>query len=182
MTERPNTADSTPGTDGATSPRKATVFLSYARADKDRAVRLVEALQAAGLEVWWDTLIEGGAEFARTIEAALHSCDAVVVVWSRASVGSDWVLDEAAKGRDLRKLVPVSLDGVEPPMGFRRYHSINLAGWDGGTQSPEVQGVVRGRPAWPSRGSPECSSGGAAAMPATRTPAATASPCCRSRT
>jgi TolB-like protein/Tfp pilus assembly protein PilF len=154
MTETPTTADPTPGTDGATSPRKATVFLSYARADKDRAVRLVQALQAAGLEVWCDTLIEGGAEFARTIEAAIGTCDAVVVVWSNASVGSDWVLDEAAKGRDLRKLVPVSLDGVEPPMGFRRYHSINLAGWDGGAQSPEVQAVVRGVMALDGRGSP----------------------------
>lgn len=153
MTARPTTADPSPGTDGATSPRKATVFLSYARADKDRAVRLVQGLQAAGLEVWWDTLVEGGAEFARTIEAALHSCDAVVVVWSQASIGSDWVLDEAAKGRDLRKLVPVSLDGVEPPMGFRRYHSINLAGWDGGTQSPEVQAIVRGVMALDGRGS-----------------------------
>jgi TolB-like protein len=154
MTDRPTPSDPSPGTDGTTTPRKATVFLSYARADKDRAVTLVQALQAAGLEVWWDTLIEGGAEFARTIEAALHTCDAVVVVWSRASVGSDWVLDEAAKGRDLRKLVPVSLDGIEPPMGFRRYHSINLAGWDGGTQSPEVQAVVRGVMALDGRSSP----------------------------
>jgi TolB-like protein/Tfp pilus assembly protein PilF len=64
------------------------------------------------------------------------------------------VLDEAAKGRDLRKLVPVSLDGVEPPMGFRRYHSINLAGWDGGTKSPEVQAVVRGVTALDGRSSP----------------------------
>jgi TolB-like protein/Tfp pilus assembly protein PilF len=154
MTDRPTTAVQSPGRDAATPPRKATVFLSYARADRDRAVQLVEALQAAGLEVWWDTLIEGGAEFARTIESALHTCDAVVVVWSRASVGSDWVLDEAAKGRDLRKLVPVSLDGVEPPMGFRRYHSINLAGWDGGTKSPEVQAVVRGVTALDGRSSP----------------------------
>jgi len=89
---------SSPGADAATLPGRATVFLSYARADKDRAVQLRRGLQAAGLEVWWDTMIEGGAEFARTIEAALHTCDAVVVVWSRASVGSDWVLDEAAKG------------------------------------------------------------------------------------
>jgi TolB-like protein/Tfp pilus assembly protein PilF len=154
MTERPTPSDPSPGTYGTTTPRKATVFLSYARADKDRAVMLVQALQAAGLEVWWDTLIEGGAEFARTIEAALHTCDAVVVVWSRASVGSDWVLDEAARGRDLRKLVPVSLDGVEPPMGFRRYHSINFAGWDGGTRSPEVQAVVRGVMALDGRSSP----------------------------
>ena len=36
--------------------------------------------------------------FAKSIEAALEECDAVIVVWSAKSVGSDWVLDEAAKG------------------------------------------------------------------------------------
>ena len=39
--------------------------------------------------------------------------------------------DEAAQGRDQRKLVPVTLDGVEPPLGFRQYHSINLSRWRG---------------------------------------------------
>ena len=111
--------------------RPPVVFLSYARADKAQAARLAKALQGAGLDVWWDTLIEGGAEFAKTIEATLNTCDAVVVAWSQASVSSDWVLDEAAKGRELHKLVPVSLDGSEPPMGFRRYHSIDLTGWQG---------------------------------------------------
>ncbi|HEY7740137.1 MAG TPA: toll/interleukin-1 receptor domain-containing protein, partial [Steroidobacteraceae bacterium] len=100
------------------------VFLSYARADQDRAARLAAALEAGGFDVWWDALIEGGAAFAKSIEAALEKCDAVIVVWSRASVASDWVLDEAARGRDLRKLVPVSIDGTEPPLGFRQYQSV----------------------------------------------------------
>jgi TolB-like protein/tetratricopeptide (TPR) repeat protein len=133
-----------PGEVGVEPGRRRTVFLSYARTDKAGAVRLVQALQGAGLEVWWDSLIEGGAEFARTIEAAIETCDAVVVLWSKASVASDWVLDEAAKGRDLHKLVPASLDGAEPPMGFRRYHSVNLAGWDGSAGSPEIDALVRG--------------------------------------
>ena len=115
--------------------RAPIVFLSYSRADKAQAVRLAKALQGAGLDVWWDTLIEGGAEFAKTIEAAINTCDAVVVAWSQASVSSDWVLDEAARGRELHKLVPVSLDGTEPPMGFRRYHSIDLQGGRA-TQAP----------------------------------------------
>jgi TolB-like protein/tetratricopeptide (TPR) repeat protein len=132
------------GQDARAEGRSPIVFLSYARADKAQAIRLAKAMEAAGLNVWWDTLIEGGAEFAKTIEAAILSCDAVVVAWSTTSVASDWVLDEAAKGRELRKLVPVSLDGVEPPMGFRRYHSIDLSGWDGSADSAEIDGIVRG--------------------------------------
>lgn len=122
---------------------RPTAFLSYARADQPRATKLVEALQVAGLNLWWDAHIEGGAAFAKSIEAALEKCDAVIVVWSAKSVGSDWVLDEAAKGRDLRKLVPVSFDGTEPPLGFRQYQSINLSRWHANADAAEIASVVR---------------------------------------
>ena len=141
-----------------------TVFLSYARPDQEQAARLAKALEARGFDVWWDTLIEGGAAFAESIESALDGSDAVIVAWSRASVGSDWVRDEAAKGRDQRKLIPVSLDGAEPPLGFRQYQSINLSRWQGDPASAEISALARsihaaagaaGRPARPpwSRGS-----------------------------
>jgi TolB-like protein len=120
-----------------------TVFLSYARADERKASRLAETLGAAGLDVWWDAMIEGGAVFAKSIEAALTSCDAVIVCWSRTSVESDWVRDEAAKGRDLRKLVPVSLDGTAPPLGFGQYHSIDLSRWRGASDGAEIAALVR---------------------------------------
>jgi TolB-like protein len=122
---------------------RPTAFLSYARADQERATKLAKALEAAGLDLWWDAQIEGGAAFARSIEAALDSCNAVVVLWSRASVGSDWVLDEAAKGRDLRKFVPVTFDGTEPPLGFRQYQSINLSHWHGDAGAPEIASIAR---------------------------------------
>ena len=120
-----------------------TVFLSYARADQKQAAKLAEALEAAGHKVWWDAMIEGGAVFAKSIEAALTSCDAVIVGWSRTSVDSDWVLDEAAKGRDLRKLVPVSFDGTAPPLGFGQYHSIDLSRWRGNPDGAEIAGLIR---------------------------------------
>ena len=120
-----------------------TVFLSYARADQKQAAKLAEALEAAGLKVWWDTMIEGGAVFSKSIEAALSSSDAVIVGWSRTSVESDWVLDEAAKGRDFRKLVPVSFDGTVPPLGFGQYHSIDLSRWHGNADGAEIAGLIR---------------------------------------
>jgi len=125
-------------------PVRPTVFLSYARADQDRAAQLVMALEAAGLSLWWDARIEGGAAFAKSIEAALEECDAVIVVWSAKSIGSDWVLDEAAKGRDLHKLVPVSFDGTAPPLGFRQYQSLSLSHWKGSPDAAEIANIVRG--------------------------------------
>jgi len=130
--------------DTPADPVRPTVFLSYARADQEKAAQLVMALEAAGLSLWWDARIEGGAAFAKSIEAALEECDAVIVVWSAKSVGSDWVLDEAAKGRDLHKLVPVSFDGTAPPLGFRQYQSLSLSHWKGSPDAAEIANVVRG--------------------------------------
>ena len=120
-----------------------TAFLSYARAERPRAEKLVAALEKAGIHVWWDGLIEGGEAYAETIETALDEADAVIVLWSKASIHSDWVRDEAARGRDRKCLVPVSIDGSEPPLGFRQYHTIDLSKWHGKVDDPQFVAVLR---------------------------------------
>ena len=122
---------------------RPTVFLSYSRADQAQARVLAQELEEAGLQVWWDTLIEGGAAFAKTIDAALDASDAVIVLWSVNSIASDWVLDEAARGRDLKKLVPLSIDGTEPPLGFRQYQSIALPPSPDHVDALAMQAVLR---------------------------------------
>ncbi len=105
----------------------ASVFLSYDREDLARAQPIAAALERAGHAVWWDRQIKPGAEFSKAIEAALQSADAVVVLWSANAVESHWVRDEAAIGRDTGRLVPTSLDGASPPLGFRQYQTIDLS-------------------------------------------------------
>ena len=105
----------------------ASVFLSYAREDTSRVKPLASALERAGHTVWWDEHISGGDQFAEAIERALDSADVVVVAWTEASVGSAWVRDEAATGRDSGRLVPVTFDGTMPPIGFRQYQTIDLS-------------------------------------------------------
>ncbi|MCS6625436.1 TIR domain-containing protein [Roseibacterium beibuensis] len=123
--------------------RRTTVFLSYARADRARAEKLAAALSDAGLEVWWDALIEGGAAFAHSIRTELDTADVVIVAWSATSINSDWVRDEAAVGRERRRLVPLSLDGSEAPLGFRQYHVIDVSRWRGGAGAEEIAAIVR---------------------------------------
>lgn len=113
------------------------VFVSYARLDRPRIQPLIAALEDSGLAVWWDARIDGGALFAKTIAAALEASDAVIVVWSKLSIESNWVLDEAMYGRDRRRLIPVSFDGSESPLGFRQFHTIDLSAWTGDTQTAE---------------------------------------------
>ncbi|MCY7271640.1 MAG: toll/interleukin-1 receptor domain-containing protein, partial [Sphingomonas bacterium] len=104
----------------------ASVFLSYDRNDANQARGIAKALERAGNSVWWDRHIQGGTQFSRAIEQALHDADAVVVLWSTESVQSTWVRDEAAEGRDSGKLIPVTLDGALPPMGFRQFQVIGI--------------------------------------------------------
>src|SRR5258706_9047629 len=107
------------------------VFLSYASADRARVAPIVDALSSQGYTVWWDRQIEAGSAYARVIEAALEACDTVLVVWSHASVDSDWVRDEACFGRDHRRLAPIHLDDPQPPPGSRQDQLVPLARGDG---------------------------------------------------
>lgn len=107
------------------------IFLSYAREDRDRVENLARVLGATGHDVWWDKRLDGGEEFSAEIEAALEKSDVVVVAWSKESVRSRWVRDEAAVGGDTGRLVPVTIDGSLPPMGFRQFHTLDLADWKG---------------------------------------------------
>ena len=107
----------------------AKLFLSYARADAPFAARLASALERQGHDLWWDRELHGGATFSAEIERQLKDCDVVIVLWSEAGVQSPWVRDEATIGRDSGKLLPLSIDGTEPPIGFRQLHALDVRGW-----------------------------------------------------
>lgn len=109
----------------------ASVFLSYAREDAQIAKALATALERAGHQVWWDRHIRGGSQFSGAIEKALRDADLVLVLWSKTSVDSPWVRDEASEGRDSDRLIPILIDGIRPPIGFRQFQSIDFSGWKG---------------------------------------------------
>ena len=106
---------------------QTTIFVSYSRTDQARALPIIKLLQQAGFNTWWDGLLEGGERFSHTTEDALNRAKAVVVLWSKTSVQSHWVHDEATRGRDRGSLVPLSLDGTEPPLGFGQFQVIDLS-------------------------------------------------------
>ena len=116
----------------------ASLFLSYSRENLDKVEPLAEALKGRGHELWWDRDISGGQAFSHAIEEALEKADVVIVCWTSTSIRSDWVRDEAAAGRDSGRLVPVTLDGCQPPLGFRQYQTIDLSTWDGRPKSAKL--------------------------------------------
>ncbi len=126
------------GSTGAT-----TIFFSYSRQDQARALPVIRLIEQAGFSVWWDGLVEGGARYSQTTEAALDCAKAVVVLWSKTSVQSHWVHDEATRGRDRRALVPLSLDGTAPPLGFGQFQAIDLSRAKMSLKDNEVQRMIR---------------------------------------
>ena len=121
----------------------ADIFISYARADRDKIEKLASALEAEGYSVWWDRQIIGGSEFADDIERELATAKAVIVGWSDAGSKSKWVKDEASIAADASKLIAVSLDGADPPIGYRQYHCLDLKSWKGASDEGAFVDVAR---------------------------------------
>lgn len=107
------------------------VFLSYAREDRERAGQLAGSLEACGWSVWWDRKIIAGQAFDQVIEQQLEAARCVVVLWSKHSVSSEWVRNEAATAAERGVLVPASIDEVRLPLEFRRRQTVSLVGWNG---------------------------------------------------
>jgi hypothetical protein len=108
----------------------ADIFLSYAKEDRAAARRVSDALEALGWSVWWDREIPAGQTWRDVLENALSSMRCMVVLWSRNSIKSEWVKEEAEEGHTQRKLVPVLIEDVRPPMGFRAIQAADLIDWD----------------------------------------------------
>lgn len=118
------------------------IFISYSSEDRDWVLPLAAALSRQGWDVWWDRSIVSGRSFDEVIEAELAAARAVVVVWSSNSIDSRWVRAEAQEGLDHKKLIPIFLEEVKPPLIFRSIHATNLAGWDGSRTSTEFRKLV----------------------------------------
>ena len=87
-------------------------------------------LDHSRIPVWWDPQIAVGERFTPAIETALRQAAAVVVLWSRNSIRSEWVIREATAGLQLGTLVPVLLDKVTPPGQFAQFDCADLSTWN----------------------------------------------------
>jgi TolB-like protein len=121
---------------------RALLFVSYSRTDLARARPVIDLLEGAGFDVWWDGRLEGGENYLQTTETALETCDCVVVLWSATSVASHWVRDEAQRGRERGCLVPLTIDGTMAPLGFRQFQLLDISGWNDRADSAEAARIL----------------------------------------
>src|SRR5215216_2703159 len=106
----------------------ADLFVSYAREDQARVAALVALLEGEGRSVFWDRNIPPGGTWRSHIGRELEQARCVVVAWSEHSIRSEWVIEEAEEAKARGILIPVFLDTVQPPRGFRGIQAADLSG------------------------------------------------------
>ena len=98
------------------------IFLSYARADEDFALRLARDLLDAGADMFVDRFdIERGENWDRVVESALRGCNTFVVLLSPPAVESENVMDEIHIALQAKKtVIPVVYRDCQVPMRLAR--------------------------------------------------------------
>ena len=112
------------------------IFISYARPDEPIAERVAEALRAEGHQVWRDDDLPAHRAYADVIEERLGAAKAVVVLWSKEAVKSQWVRAEADSARSMGTLIQASIDGSVPPLPFNQIQCADLDGWEAAGETP----------------------------------------------
>ncbi len=115
------------------------IFISYSREDRDRVRPLAEALEKQGWTVEWDPELRARKRYADIIEGELDDAFCVIVLWSKHSVRSRNVKNEATFALKGNKLLPVMIDKVDIPLEFKRFNTLDLSGWQGETDDPQLE-------------------------------------------
>lgn len=109
--------------------KMADVFISYAQEDRELARRLAQQIENRGWSVWWDGRIPAGQSFQDVIEQQIDAASCVIVLWTRRSIESKWVRNEADEGARRHILIPIRLEDVRVPLAFRHLQAGDLFGW-----------------------------------------------------
>jgi tetratricopeptide (TPR) repeat protein len=97
-----------------------TIFISYATADRARALEVCEAIERRGIRCWISTRdVPPGANYQEAIVQALRSAQAVVLVFSKAANTSDEIKKELSLASRYRvPVITLRLEDVEPSDAF----------------------------------------------------------------
>jgi hypothetical protein len=122
------------------------IFLSYGSEDRLKAATLAKLFSEIGWSVWWDRDLTGGQEWTPEILRRVREAKCVVVLWSRDSVGKEWVQKEAKEAENRGTIVPVLLQPSELETPTPSIQAVRLAVWKGGWTEdlrPLVEAVLK---------------------------------------
>lgn len=120
----------------------ADIFLSYSSSDRLKAKAVAEAISQHGWSVWWDRKIPLGKSWSEIIKQQLDAARCVIVLWSRESVSSEWVNNEARRGKRRGILIPIIIEETEIPLEFEHMQAAHLMDWESGSAHSEMDELL----------------------------------------
>jgi hypothetical protein len=118
------------------------IFISYEKSDLLHAEKLAQSLKGRGWTTFWDRTIPAGKRWREIIEVKLRKAPCVIVLWTKASIKSHWVQEEAEIARRRGVLIPILIENVEPPLGFQSITAARLVDWDGTDSTPAFRSLI----------------------------------------
>ncbi len=99
--------------------KKPFIFISYAHKDSERVLRIMDGLDRAGYNLWYDDGIVPGAEWDENIANHVENCSYFIAFISENYIASNNCKDELKYSRDLNKeQLMVYLEDVSLPGGL----------------------------------------------------------------
>jgi hypothetical protein len=120
----------------------ADVFISYARSTEQCARAFADIIESDGHSVWYDARLPAHRTFGDVIQEQIDAAKAVLIIWSKEAVRSQWVRSEADRARHNGTLVQVRIEDCALPMPFDQIQCPVLEDWNGDRSTPGFH-VVR---------------------------------------
>jgi len=122
------------------------VFISYSRADMNRALELEQALIAHKVDVWRDQhSVYGGQQWPKVTGEAVADCDAVLLLWSANSAASHFFEFEWTTALALKKTIILCLlDETNLAPSLAAINGIDYRNADEAT--PKILAALRRKP------------------------------------
>ncbi len=117
----------------------AHVCILYAVENQPFATKLEDVLFEMGHAV---SRREVDRDACAVLGAAGGEPDAMLVIWSAASIASPTVIAHARRALARRTLTPVAIGKIEPPQSFQHLWPIDLSGWAGDQEDPRWRFVT----------------------------------------
>lgn len=118
------------------------VFISYKREERHLADQVAKALEGAGYSQVTDLNLSNGVHFGDAIDRMIRSARIVLVLWTKSSVSSDWVKNEARLGAELNTYLGVQIEQIQLPVDLKFRQNLNIAGVQRSLALSQIVGAV----------------------------------------
>jgi cellulose biosynthesis protein BcsQ len=107
-------------------------FVSYARADLDLVIPIIQDINYLDYRLWWDEAIPGGAEWDAYLREKIANSKFLLLFLSKRAAASKHIHDEIESARQNQKpIVALRLDNAELPLSIQnqigRYQMLDVS-------------------------------------------------------